>query len=132
MAVTVTDTRSNTKEKSVWKAVAGQMSWADGVTAAVTDAFGVNGIVRQMTVAVSDNTGNRTATVSLIDGTSTPIIYTSAAQPENATTITRFMTESGTDFPMEIFINGATTISVAPSGDPGAGGMTVDIIFYGE
>lgn len=130
MSVTVTDNRSNTREKPVWKAVVDQYSWASGSSAAdATETLDVNGTLRQIMVIVSDNTGNRTVTVALADAHGT--LYTTAAQAENATTVTTYKTESDTDLPLRVFLAGPVTITVTPSGDPGSGGMTVDVIFYG-
>jgi hypothetical protein len=130
MAVVVTDARSRSREYPVWKAVPGQYSWGAAESAAdSSEVLTVSGTIRQISVTLNDNTNNVTATVALKDGSTT--LYTTAAQPENATTITRFMIESGTDMQLVIPVEGTTTIVVTPSGAPGASGLTVDVKFFG-
>jgi len=106
----------------------GQQSWASGETAAIEVTLpNANGRCEQIAVTVNDNTGNRTLTVTLTDENSAQV-YTKAAIPENATTV--YNANKGTpDFPA-FLMNGPITVSLTPSGDPGASGMTATADFY--
>ena len=101
-----------------------QFAWASGATAAVTKELPFNGVVKAHVAVITDNTGNRTATIAVVDGDSYSL-YSVAAIPENATTTTVLTRDT------EIYVPSGCSVSVTPSGDPGAGGMTVDVTLYG-
>ena len=123
MAEKITKVDSNLKNP-VARIKLAQFSWASGETAAVTKMFPFNGIVRQFHTVINDNTGNRTATVAIVDEDSYPI-HSTAAIPENATTTTTLTADT------EAYVPSGCNVTVTPSGDPGEGGMTVDVTFIG-
>jgi len=108
-----------------------QATWADGVTAAVAKTMKVNGVCEQIAVAVNDNTGNRTATVTITDENGVTL-FTQAGIAEAATT-TYFARsyKAVQDASFNPFLaTGVLTATITPSDDPGASGMTVDVMLY--
>ena len=108
-----------------------QAAWANGVTAAVEKTMQVNGIVEQIAVAVNNNTGNRTGTVTITDENGATL-FTQASIAENATTTyfaRSYKATQDADFNPFLAV-GTLTATITPSGDPGASGMTVDVIFF--
>ena len=101
-----------------------QFSWASGATDAVSKDLPFTGMMRQFVTVVNDNTANRTATVAILDGDDYEL-YSLAAIPENATTVTTLSSST------EVCVPQGCTVKVTPSGDPGASGMTVDVTFMG-
>ncbi|MCP4537778.1 MAG: hypothetical protein GY832_11595 [Chloroflexi bacterium] len=101
-----------------------QYSWDSGETAAVTKEFPFTGVVKCFVSEVSDNTGNRTITVAVVDEDSYSI-YSKGTIAENATTTTVLTRDT------DIFVPAGCSVTVTPSGDPGVGGMTADVTFYG-
>ena len=111
-----------------------QLSVVSGASAAVTTDVNMNGTVRQVTVGVSDNTGNRTATVSLTSDEGS-VLFTTEAVAENTTSapvVQQFFTASATDLPLAVLTTGTVTVTATPSGDPAAGGMTIDVTLFGD
>jgi hypothetical protein len=123
MAESIERMDTNTK-RPVARVKLAQFSWASGETAAVSKEFPFNGIVKAHVTVVNDNTRNRTATVEVVDADSYSL-YSLAAIPENATTTTVLTRDT------DIYVPSGSSVTVTPSGDPGAGGMTVDVTFYG-
>jgi hypothetical protein len=118
------------RKKTIRRIVVPQVSVADGATAAVDSIIGsLNGTIRQFTVTVNDNTNNVTATVAFLDADDY-VMHSEAAIAENATTAFQYWTLSGTDLPLALLVDDTITVRMTPSGDPGASGMTVDIVFY--
>ena len=108
-----------------------QAAWTSGVTAAVVKTMEVNGVVEQIAVAVNDNTGNRTATVTITDENGATL-FTKASIAENATTTyfaRSYKATQDADFNPFLAV-GTLTATITPSGDPGASGMTVDVYLY--
>jgi hypothetical protein len=95
-----------------------------GESDAISVALPVSGVIYAHATAVSDNTGNRTMTVAITDEDSISL-YSLAAIPENATTVTRLT--AGT----EIYVPAGCNVTLTPSDDPGEGGMTCTVTFYG-
>ncbi len=106
-----------------------QQSWASGVTTADTDTLTFTGRCEQIETVVSNATNGITFTVAITtaDGGT---LFSEAAIPENATTITK-LTDAATDVGT-FWANGTTTVTLTPSGDPGASGVTCDVTVYVE
>ena len=118
------------RKKNIRRLEVPQVSVASGSTAAVnTDIGSINGTIKQMAVTLNDNTNNVTATVAIRDEDDY-VIHSEAGIAENATTVFKYMTESGTDLPLAVLCDGQTDVLVTPSGDPGAGGLTVDVVLW--
>lgn len=108
-----------------------QATWASGITAAVEKTLNVNGCCEQIAVKVNDNTGNRTATVTIKDENNATL-YSKSAIAENATTTyfaRSYKATQDADFNPFLAV-GTLTATITPSGDPGASGMTVDVYLY--
>ena len=107
-----------------------QQSWASGASGAKEVTIpDVRGRIEQIEVKVSNNTGNVTATVAIASANAGSL-YSQAAIPENAATVYR-ATSDATDFDA-FYAAGDLTVTITPSGDPGASGLTVDVNLYGE
>lgn len=113
------DARDRPKQP-VWKAVGAQMSWASGESGALSHTLNINGVVRRIAIAISANTNNRTATISITDEDGA-VPYLSGQNSHTATTVLD-ITE---------YVSGQITIEVTPSGDPGSGGMTANFVLHG-
>lgn len=108
-----------------------QATWASGVSAAVAKSRPVHGCCEQLTVKVNNNTGNRTATVTITDENGATL-FTQAGIAENATT-TYFARsyKAVQDANFNPFLAaGLLTATITPSDDPGVSGMTVDVELY--
>ena len=101
-----------------------QYSWASGETAAVEKSFPFNGIVQQFVTVVNDNTGNKTATVTIEDEDDYTI-YSLGGIAEAATTVTKLTADT------QVYVPNGCVVKVTPSGDPSTSGMTVDLTFIG-
>jgi len=119
---------------SVIKLDVPQMTVANGSSADDTADITINGSVKQITVGVNNNTGNKTATVSLTDADGSVLFTTEtiAENTDSAPVVQQFMTVSDTDLPLNILCDGTITVTGSPSGDPGASGMTIDVSLYVE
>lgn len=103
-----------------------QMSWGAAATDAQTEALTVNAVLTEMSVKISAATNAITFTVSLVDeygGTR----YTQSGIAVNGTTVLPTAFGAG----MAVNCAGDLTLTVTPSGAPGAGGVTVDIDVLG-
>ncbi len=110
-----------------------RLSWASGETSAVTDwKGGITMIVERIDVIVSNATNAITFAATFTDENGVePIVSTNfATVAENAATV-KFATLASPDFPAAMLVNNDITLSLTPSGDPGASGATVDVIMYG-
>ena len=103
----------------------------DGQATTQTTAFLLNGTIRQIKVAINNNDGNATATIQIRDS-SGAVLFTEAGIAENAKTIFQYNTRSGTDLPLAILCAGIMTVSCLASGDPGASGLTADVVLWGD
>lgn len=105
-----------------------QQTWA----AAASDAqsvtvANVNGRCEQIEVKINNNTNNVTATVAIASENS-GTLYSQAGIAENATTVYKATSDS-TDFDA-FLVDGDLTLTITPSGVPGASGLTVDVYLY--
>jgi hypothetical protein len=108
-----------------------QATWASGVSSAVVKTLNVNGVCEQIAVKVNNNTGNRTATVTITDENGATL-FTKSGIAENATATYFARSYKGTpdaDF-NPFLVAGTLTATITPSGDPGESGMTVDVYLY--
>jgi hypothetical protein len=120
-----------TEKQSVARLDFAQGTWASGVTAAVAKTMQVNGCCEQIAVAVNNNTGNRTATVTITDENGATL-FTQAGIAEAATTTyfaRSYKAVQDANFNPFLAV-GTLTATLTPSGDPGASGMTVDVYLY--
>ena len=120
--------------KKVFRFEATQLSRDSGDANDVSTTATLNGIIRQITVGVNDNTGNKTVTVDIIDDNGS-VLFTTETIAEGTTSapvVQQFFTASSTDMPLAIPVTGTITLNVNLSGDPGSGGMTIDIVLYGD
>ena len=107
-----------------------QQSWASGETAAATVSMNnANMLIERMDVIVSDATNGITFTVTITDENSSQIL-SEASLAENASNVL-LATKSTADFDA-VPVNNTLTATITPSGDPGASGVTVDVILYGH
>lgn len=109
----------------------GQAVWVDKETAAVIKTMSVNGCCEQIAVKVSDNTGNRTATVTITDNNGA-VLFTKSGISKNATTTyfaRSYKVVQDADFNPFLSVD-TLTATITPLGDPGANGMTVDVYLY--
>jgi hypothetical protein len=89
----------------------------------------IEGAIRGITVGVNNNTGNKTAIVSIVDSDGS-ILFTGESVAENTTLAPvsqLFMTLSSTDLLMYIPCAGEITIKVTMSGDPGTSTGIVNV-----
>ncbi len=99
-----------------------EMSWASGESGALTETLeGISMIFERAVVIASNSTNAITYTVSLTDEDSCEA-FSSAAIPENAST---------QKLATLVFVDNDLTLTVTPSGDPGASGSTVTVVLYG-
>jgi hypothetical protein len=107
-----------------------QQTWASGVTAAINiTTHNLNGRCEQIEVLVNNATNAITFTVAIASEDS-GTLYSQAGIAENATTVYK-ATSDATDFDA-FLVDGSVTITLTPSGDPGASGVTVDLALYLE
>lgn len=100
----------------------------------ISATVNLNGTIMQITVGISDNTGNRTATIDIIDDNGSILFTTEsiAEDTESAPIVQHFMTESSTDLPLAILVTDTITINANLSGDVGVSGVTIDVVLYGD
>ncbi len=118
----------------VFRAEVTQLVGDPNLSADISTTLNLNGTVRQITVGVSDNTGNKTATIDIIDDNGS-VLFTTETVAENTTSapiVQHFMTESATDLPLAVLITGTITINANLSGDVGASGIEIDVVLYGN
>ncbi len=118
----------------VFRIEATQLSRDNGDANDVSTTVNINGTIRQITVGVNDNTGDKTVVISIIDDNGSVLFTTEtiAEDTESAPIVQHFMTESSTDLPLLLLVTGTITIDANLSGDPGTSGMTIDVVLYGD
>ena len=121
---TVTDQRGDTLGRHpVWKAVVGQMSWANGETNEDTSTINVNGIITSIVATYSAAAANITLAIQDASGNE---LYTTT----DADGATYVFAADGTEFGQNQLAGDGFILSVT-STDPGASGVTADITIYG-
>lgn len=133
MGATIVDNR-NTEPHSgkVFKYTVDTLTVPDNTQAVEqTTTFRLNGTIRQISVAINNNDGDATATIEIRDAAGA-ILWTEAAIAENATAVFQYNTRSATDLPLAILCAGPITVGCLASGDPGASGLTADVIVWGD
>lgn len=122
-----------TTGESVAKVMLTEQSWSTGETAAATETRVVVGKCSQIEVDVAENTTNGitfTVAIATADGGS---LYSQAAIADNGSTIYRAYSKGASDSDFEAFLAAeSVTITITPSGDPGATGATVNVGVYLE
>jgi hypothetical protein len=104
-----------------------QQSWLDTIHAALAPTMEVHGLCEQIEVKINDNTNARTATLT-ITSKNGGTLFTQAGIAHNAATVYKATSDS-TDF--DAFLaDELCTFTILPSEDPGATGMTVDVVLY--
>jgi len=121
MAAKLEDYRNEANNDPVWRERLAQYSWASGETAAVTKSIISNGILKTHIVVASNATNGITFTVAIIDEDGYTLKSTDSIA-ENATTTTASL---------DVPVPRGSQVKITPSGDPGASGVTVDLILYG-
>lgn len=120
------------REAPVYAYSIAQQSWAAAASGAATVTLAnMNGICEQIEVKLNNNTNNVTATVAIasaLGGT----LFSQAGIAENATTVLTALSNKGTqDANFNPFlVDGNLTMTITPSGAPGASGLTVDVTVY--
>lgn len=121
---TLRDFRSSGVIRPVWECTVAQMSWDDDETNEDTSVITVNGVITQIvatysaaaatiTLAIQDADGNELYTTSDVDGAT----YVFAAD--------------GTEFGQNQLTSFDGFILSVTSTDPGAGGVTADVVIRG-
>ena len=108
-----------------------QIVLPNGAQAAVEQDVNINGTIRQITVTVNNNDGDKTMTVALEDEDDA-VLWSEAAIAESATTVFQYATLSATDLNLAVLSAATLTVKVTPSGDPGASTGLVDVVLYGD
>jgi hypothetical protein len=91
----------------------------------------LNGIIRQVTVVLNNNTNDVTTTIEIRDPCDS-VIWTETGAVENTKHVFQYNTRSGTDLPMALpFASEDVTIGITPSGDPGASTLTARVVIWG-
>jgi len=127
--VTLTDLRSNTREKPVWQAVFSQMTWASGGHAKVTSATaGINGEIKQIicTPTQATSVADLTFDVNLYDTNDVLIAQLAAALDDEAGSTLY----SQSDFSTAALVDGFY-LTVDPNKDPSTNGTAFDITVRG-
>jgi len=105
--------------------------WASAATAALEKTMNANGRCTQVAVAVNDNTGNRTATVTITDENGATLFTKSGIAEAATTTYFAESNKATQDADFNPFLAcGVLTATLTPSGDPSTTGMTVDVYLY--
>lgn len=110
-----------------------QQSWASGESGVKSPTIAnVNMLVERVDVVASNSTNAITYTVAISDEQSVSggELYSKTGVTENAQTV-HLATKATPDFDAFPVSNNTLTITITPSGDPGASGATVDVILYG-
>ena len=116
----------------------GQLSWASGESGALTIQIGTanklaNLLLERIDVIASNSTNAITYTIAIADENAADIVSAIALIPENdTTTLSAFETAADSADFKAIAINNILTITVTPSGVPGATGSTIDVVLYGK
>ena len=121
---TVTDLRGSGEVRPVWESTVTQMSWDNGESNEDTSTISINGTITQIvatysaaastiTLAIQDADGNELYTTSDVDGTT----YVFAAD--------------GTEFGQNQLTSFDGFILSVTATDPGAGGVTADVVIRG-
>jgi hypothetical protein len=122
------DKRSNSKRTPVWEHSITQMSWANLAGHAIqTETVPINGIIKQLVIVISAATSNPTVTILITDPDGNTI-YTTGALADGTTyvkTVTTDFAEGQLSFAKGFIV------SVDPSADAGASGLTVDVDIRG-
>jgi hypothetical protein len=125
MAASYKDYRPESDRHPVWRVQLAQFTWASGVSAAVAKTMEINGKIKVIVGVANDSTNAITYTTTITDS-ATYQLYTKADWAENATEVVTLAEDA------EIYLEeGVTTVTITPSGDPGASGGTFDIVFLG-
>jgi hypothetical protein len=116
----------------VFRIEAARITHASTATAADSTTEIINGVIRQISVTVNDNTNDVTADVEIRDADGDVLWACESDAAENAATVYTWNTVSSTDIPMAIYCAGTMTIWVEPSGAPGTSTMTTDVVLWGD
>jgi hypothetical protein len=90
----------------------------------------INGVIRQVTVNLNNNTNGVTTTIEIRDSAGA-ILWTETGITENQIAVFQYNTRSGTDLPMAVMCAETITIGITPSGDPGVSTLTADVVVWG-
>ena len=133
MAITVTDNRQDGPGFPIAKYQFTQQSWAAAASTATTEDIKINGTIVAVEVIASDSANAITYTVAL-ETSNGASVFSVASIAENAKTWLDARSHKGTqdaDF-NPVPVNDTLTATFTPSGVPGTGGSTLDVILYVE
>lgn len=127
------DRRSNNENQGepVFRVEVPEITVAATSVTEITGTVNLNGIIRQIVVMINDNTGNATMDVEIRDDNNA-VLWVENAIAEGTSTVFQYVTQSGTDFNMNIPVTNTITVAVSPSAAPGATTGLVNIVLYGE
>ena len=127
------DLRHHGARKTNTRKAFSQLSWgATGHAADTATLSNINMLVERVDVIASNAANGITFTVNIYDENSVASneLFSKSSIPENAQTV-YLSTKATPDFPAFPVADNTLTVSVDPSGDAGAGGVTVDVVIYG-
>jgi len=126
------ENRQSDRRFPVAKYQIGQLSWGATGHAADTDTLAnINMMIERVDIIVSNAANAITVDLAITDENGAAII-TLTGLARNTKHVKLAYDDGGSnDFP-PIVVNNTLTVSVDPSGDAGAGGITVDVILYGR
>ena len=107
-------------------------SGASGATLTQTQDVEIHGTIRQLTIGVNNNTGDKTVDVTkgAANGAKLTRAATTAENTASAPVVQHYMTESGTDLPLAVLCDGIITAKGVISGDPSTSTGLCDITLY--
>jgi len=132
MAITIKDRRREGEKIATYQFT--QQSWAAAVSDATTeDIANLNGTIVAVEVIASDSANAITYTVALETSNGTSV-FSVASIAENAKTWLDARSHKGTQDANfnPVPVNDTLTATFTPSGVPGTGGSTLDVILYVE
>jgi hypothetical protein len=122
------DQRNEDKRKPVVRVEVPAITIPNGGTTEVTETPNINMTIKSIVVRAGNATNGITFTLKLKDDNGVEHL-SKASIAENANTVL-LSTKATADFD-EICMNGTVTVGITPSGDPGAGGVDVNVDLYG-
>jgi len=120
-----TDKRNAINTKPIWRRKLAQFTWAAAVSTGVSKDLEINGKVKAIVGVANDSTNaiTYTTTIKDVDGYT---LYTKADWAEAATEVVVF------DADTMVYIPDGSTVTITPSGVPGASTGTFDLTLIGE
>jgi hypothetical protein len=125
MANTVSDRRTDTTNRHpVARVQFAQQSWAAAVSTGISLSIPFNGELRHIVGTANNSTNAITYTTTIADSNG-DTLYTKADWAENATELVVLTADTA------VFIPDGSTVTITPSGVPGASTGLFDLTFIG-